>query len=201
MQSRCLDSKYKIFKILRCGTNIYFFTLQRFGPSPSLNFKKLLKLGQSRDFGIVPEAHGVSWDHGTVPDAWDIPGTLGLSQRPRVFYFQSNYSTKNQTFLKWGPWVFGTVPKAWDCSGTYKLSQRPRVPTLWEFLSQPIRNKNLKHAGLWVFETVPSQKPRIPGSLPDPRSLGQSGVFGNVAEARDSSKFKVDTCCRPKLAS
>ena len=23
----------------KCGTNIYFFTLQRFGPSPSLNFK------------------------------------------------------------------------------------------------------------------------------------------------------------------
>jgi len=37
--------------------------------------------------------------------------------------------------------------------------------------------------GLWVFETVPSQKPRIPGSLADPRSLGQSGDFGNVAEA------------------
>ena len=26
----------------KCGTNIYFFTLQRFGPSPSLNFKYLL---------------------------------------------------------------------------------------------------------------------------------------------------------------
>jgi len=26
----------------KCGTNIYFFTLQRFGPSPSLNFKTLL---------------------------------------------------------------------------------------------------------------------------------------------------------------
>ena len=26
----------------KCGTNIYFFTLQRFGPSPSLNFKKNL---------------------------------------------------------------------------------------------------------------------------------------------------------------
>ena len=63
------------------------------------------------------------------------------------------------------------------------------------------KNKSLKHVGLWVFETVPSQKPGIPGSLADPRSLGQSGVFGNVAEARDSSKFKVDTCCRPKLAS
>ena len=23
----------------KCGTNIYFFTLQRFGPSPSPNFK------------------------------------------------------------------------------------------------------------------------------------------------------------------
>ena len=27
----------------KCGTNIYFFTLQRFGPSPSPNFKKALK--------------------------------------------------------------------------------------------------------------------------------------------------------------
>ena len=25
----------------KCGTNIYFFTLQRFGPSPSLNFKSM----------------------------------------------------------------------------------------------------------------------------------------------------------------
>ena len=24
----------------KCGTNIYFFTLQRFGPSPSPNFKQ-----------------------------------------------------------------------------------------------------------------------------------------------------------------
>ena len=27
----------------KCGTNIYFFTLQRFGPSPSLNFKSQKK--------------------------------------------------------------------------------------------------------------------------------------------------------------
>jgi len=27
----------------KCGTNIYFFTLQRFGPSPSLNFRYNLK--------------------------------------------------------------------------------------------------------------------------------------------------------------
>ena len=26
----------------KCGTNIYFFSLQRFGPSPSLNFKRLI---------------------------------------------------------------------------------------------------------------------------------------------------------------
>ena len=26
----------------KCGTNIYFFTLQRFGPSPSPNFKSVL---------------------------------------------------------------------------------------------------------------------------------------------------------------
>ena len=26
----------------KCGTNLYFFTLQRFGPSPSLNFKGML---------------------------------------------------------------------------------------------------------------------------------------------------------------
>ena len=25
----------------KCGTNIYFFTLHRFGPSPSLNFKSM----------------------------------------------------------------------------------------------------------------------------------------------------------------
>ena len=28
----------------KCGTNIYFFTLQRFGPSPSLNFKYSVSL-------------------------------------------------------------------------------------------------------------------------------------------------------------
>jgi len=27
--------------INKCGTNIYFFTLQRFGPSPSLNFNNI----------------------------------------------------------------------------------------------------------------------------------------------------------------
>ena len=30
----------------KCGTNIYFFTLQRFGPSPSLNFKSLFHYGK-----------------------------------------------------------------------------------------------------------------------------------------------------------
>ena len=28
----------------KCGTNIYFFTLQRFGPSPSPNFKSDLSV-------------------------------------------------------------------------------------------------------------------------------------------------------------
>ena len=28
----------------KCGTNIYFFTLQRFGPSPSLKFKIMIFL-------------------------------------------------------------------------------------------------------------------------------------------------------------
>ena len=28
----------------KCGTNIYFFTLQRFGPSPSPNFKAIYLL-------------------------------------------------------------------------------------------------------------------------------------------------------------
>ena len=28
----------------KCGTNIYLFTLQRFGPSPSPNFKSILNV-------------------------------------------------------------------------------------------------------------------------------------------------------------
>ncbi len=36
----------------KCGTNIYFFTLQRFGPSPSPNFKKKL---------LKPEKHTLSF--------------------------------------------------------------------------------------------------------------------------------------------
>ena len=33
----------------KCGTNIYFFNLQRFGPSPSPNFKALNGLIQVND--------------------------------------------------------------------------------------------------------------------------------------------------------
>ncbi len=39
-----INQKAKKRKLLlfKCGTNIYFFTLQRFGPSPSPNFEFLL---------------------------------------------------------------------------------------------------------------------------------------------------------------
>ena len=37
----------------KCGTNIYFFTLQRFGPSPSLNFKSDFLIPISLDSNVV----------------------------------------------------------------------------------------------------------------------------------------------------
>ena len=33
----------------KCGTNIYFFTLQRFGPSPSPNFKYTISVPRRKD--------------------------------------------------------------------------------------------------------------------------------------------------------
>ena len=40
----------------KCGTNIYFFTLQRFGPSPALNFKSTGELmGYTEDLNQLEE--------------------------------------------------------------------------------------------------------------------------------------------------
>ena len=37
----------------KCGTNIYFFTLQRFGPSPSPNFKFLFTASFGKGFMLI----------------------------------------------------------------------------------------------------------------------------------------------------
>jgi len=37
----------------KCGTNIYFFTLQRFGPSPSPNFKSHIIIGSIISFHAI----------------------------------------------------------------------------------------------------------------------------------------------------
>ena len=39
----------------KCGTNIYFFNLQRFGPSPSPNFKKALVVELNLTFSAWTE--------------------------------------------------------------------------------------------------------------------------------------------------
>ena len=41
----------------KCGTNIYIFTLQRFGPSPSPNFKSFLfQVKNGREIGKRTES-------------------------------------------------------------------------------------------------------------------------------------------------
>ena len=55
---------------------------------------------------------------GTVAEAWDGPGMLGLSQRPRVP-------------TPWSIFLNLRDPKTWDSNRTLELSQKPRILTPW----------------------------------------------------------------------
>ena len=78
-------SKY-IFN--KCGTNIYFFTLQRFGPSPSPNFKLVGKLDFfNRMFCLCSCFSYVWWWWGWRKDEqdptldWVAPRSMGGQER------------------------------------------------------------------------------------------------------------------------
>ena len=153
---------------------------------------KSWNLEQSRDFGNVPEARY-------------SPGTLGLSQRPRV-------PTPWSIFLN-------LSSKAWDSPGHLGLSYRspgqsrdigtvPKTqsPNTMEYISQFQRPKSLGQS--LAFGTVAeawdspgtlglSQRPRVPTpwsiflNLRDPKSLGQSRDIGTVPKPRIPTQWSI----------
>ena len=104
-----------------------------------------------------PKSLVQSQNFGTVPEAQDSPGMLGLSQRPRVPTPWCYFSISEIQLP-------GTAPGFWDCPRSLGQS--------WDVWTVPkIQSPNT------MGVILQSQKPKI---------MGQSWDFGTVPEARDS---------------
>ena len=145
---------------------------------------------------------------GTVPGIWDCPieaqdspGTLGLSQRPRVPTPWSIFLNFRDPKAWDSPWPLGlsqkpgTVPGRWDCPkdqefqhhGVYfSISETQKAwdsPGTLE-LSQ---NPEFQHNGVYFSKSKTQKSGTVPGLWDCLRSTGTSW---------DSPNFKVfDTCC------
>ena len=83
----------------KCGTNIYFFTLQRFGPSPSPNFKLTQPTSQPMNHPTLKTfLLSNSWTHFTQPTLLPNPNKIKMRYNSwSHFHFSSHYSAGHHT--------------------------------------------------------------------------------------------------------